>query len=266
MKDRGRVLFPIVAAALAAAAAWIYRQRPRERIASPESLDDPEVARAFGWVASMPQMRLVRRLVAARAVQMVSEGAAVDLGCGPGQLVITLASQAPDLHVTGVDLSDDMLIQSDENARRAGLADRVSFRPGDAQQIPFPDGSLDLIVSTMSLHHWNDPVAVLDEVARVVRRPEPGEGRPGGSFLIVDLRRDMPPPGYLLLWFATHVVVPAALRRVNEPLGSRNAAYTLQEAMELAAHSHLTGWRVTAGPFWLTIEGTISEDTVRQSA
>ena len=200
-------------------------------------------------------MRLMRRLVAARAVQMVSQGEAVDLGCGPGQLVIALARQAPGLHVTGVDLSDEMLAQAHENARRAGLADRVSFRLGDARQIPFPDGSLDLVVSTMSLHHWSDPVAVLNEIARV----RASEGGAGGSFLIFDLRRDMPAPAYLLIWFATHVVVPPALRRVQEPLGSRNAAYTLQEAMELAEQSHLTGWRVTAGPLWLIIEGTIPE-------
>jgi hypothetical protein len=67
----------------------------------------------------------------------------------------------------------------------------------------------------------------------------------------------MPAPGYLLIWFATNVVVPSALRRAQEPLGSRNAAYTLWEAMELAEHSHLTGWRLTAGPFWLIIEGSI---------
>jgi ubiquinone/menaquinone biosynthesis C-methylase UbiE len=129
------------------------------------------------------------------------------------------------------------------------VADRVSFRRGDAQQIPFPNASLDLVVSTLSLHHWSDPVAVLDEIARVVR--------PGGSFLIFDLRRDMIAPFWLLLWFATHVVVPAALRRVDEPLGSRNAAYTPQEAARLAEQSHLSGWRVTRGPLWLIIEGVV---------
>ena len=201
-------------------------------------------------------MRLMRHMVAARAVQMVSQGEAVDLGCGPGQLVIVLAGQAPDLHVTGVDLSDEMLAQAHENAQNAGVASRVSFRRGDAQQIPFPDGSLDLIVSTMSLHHWSDPVSVLNEIARVLR--------PGGSFLILDLRRDMLAPGYLLIWFATNVVVPPALRRVQEPLGSRNAAYTLWEAMEMAEQSSLDGWRVTAGPLWLTIEGKTPEHTTRQ--
>ena len=155
--------------------------------------------------------------------------------------------------MTGIDLSDEMLDQGQDNARRAGVADRVSFRRGDAQQIPFPDASLHLVVSTLSLHHWSDPVAVLDEIARVLR--------PGGSFLVFDLRRDMIAPCWLLLWFATRVIVPAALRRVNEPLSSRNAAYTPQEAARLAAESlaaqsRLRGWRVTRGPMWLTIEGT----------
>ncbi|MGA9350639.1 MAG: class I SAM-dependent methyltransferase [Anaerolineae bacterium] len=180
---------------------------------------------------------------------MTRRGEAADLGCGPGQLVIELAQRSPGLHVTGIDLSDEMIARGQDNARRARVADRVSFRRGDAQQIPFPDASLHLVVSTLSLHHWSDPVAVLDEIARVLR--------PGGSFLIFDLRRDMAAPCWLLLWFVTHVVVPAALRRVNEPLGSRNAAYTPQEAARLAEQSCLSGWRVTRGLLWLTIEGTV---------
>jgi ubiquinone/menaquinone biosynthesis C-methylase UbiE len=158
-----------------------------------------------------------------------------------------LAQRSPELHVTGMDLSDELLAQGEEYARRAGLSDRVSFKKGDVKQIPFPDSTLDLVVSTLSLHHWSDPVAVLDEVARVLR--------PGGSFLLFDLRRDMIAPVWLLLWFAQHVVVPAALRRVNEPLGSRNAAYTPEEAAQLAERSRLSGWRITRGPLWLMIEG-----------
>jgi len=258
MKHKWKFLFGGLAGALVAAGWWLYNGRPRERIPSRESVDDPEAARAYGWVATMPQMQLLRWFVAHRAVGMTRRGEAADLGCGPGQLVIELARRSPGLHVTGIDLSEEMLAQGQENARRAGVAERVSFRQGDAQQIPFPDASLDLVVSTLSLHHWSDPVAVLDEIARVLR--------PGGSFLIFDLRRDMAAPFWLLLWFVTHVVAPAALRRVNEPLGSRNAAYTPQEAARLAAESlaaenlagqsRLSGWRVTCGPLWLTIEGT----------
>ena len=74
------------------------------------------------------------------------------------------------------------------------------------------------------------------------------------TILVFDLRRDMAAPFWLLLWFVTHVVAPAALRRVNEPLGSRDAAYTPQEAARLAEQSRLRGWHVTRGPLWLTIE------------
>lgn len=242
-----RVVFGL-ASALIAAAWWLYDGRLRERTPSLESLDDPKVARAYGWVATMPPMRLLRWFVADRAVGMTRCGEAADLGCGPGQLVIELARRAPGLRVTGIDLSDEMIARGQDNARRAGVADRVSFRRGNAQQIPFPDASLDLVVSTLSLHHWSDPVAVLDEIARVLR--------PGGSFLVFDLRRDMIAPCWLLLWFATHVIVPAALHRVNEPLSSLNASYTPQEAVCLAEQSRLSGWRVTRGPLWLTIEGT----------
>lgn len=246
MKTWKSLLLGLTAGTLVGAGWWLYRRRPRERLASPEALDDPEVARAYGWVATMPQMRLLRSFVAHRATQMVERGQAADLGCGPGLLVVELAQRSPGLHVTGIDLAEDLLVQGEEYARRAGLSDQVSFRKGDVKQIPFPDASLDLVVSTLSLHHWSDPVAVLDEVARVLR--------PGGSFLIFDLRRDMMAPVYLLLWFAQHVILPAALRRAGEPLGSRNAAYTPEEAAQLAEQSQLRGWRVTSGPLWLTIE------------
>jgi len=246
MKKGAPLWLAMSAASLATAGAWIYSRRERRRVASVEGLDDPEAARAFNWVARLPQMALLRRHIARRAVAMTSGGEAIDLGCGPGYLVLELAHQASGLRVAGIDLSEEMLAEGRRSAERSGLSERVSFRQGDAAQIPYPDGSLDLVVSTLSLHHWSDPVAVFDEVARVLR--------PGGAFLIFDLRRDMAPPAYVFLWFVTHCIVPAALRRVGEPLGSRNASYTPREAAWLVGRSRLGGWRVTAGPLWLTIE------------
>jgi ubiquinone/menaquinone biosynthesis C-methylase UbiE len=257
--SRRRIGFFGGLAAAALVAAWrVYGRRSRERVVSQEGLDDPEVARAFSRVATMPQMRFLRWYVARRAVAMVQAGQAADLGCGPGYLAVRLAQMAPGMHVTGIDLSDEMLAEAESHARRFGLEDRIAFKKGDVVRIPFPDNSLDLVVSTLSLHHWSDPVGVLDEIARVLRRPEPAEGRPGGSFLVFDLRRDMSAPFYLLLWFVTRCIVPGALRRVNEPLGSRDAAYTPGEAAQVARQSHLDGWRVTRGPLWLTIEGTLA--------
>jgi ubiquinone/menaquinone biosynthesis C-methylase UbiE len=237
-----------IAFGAATARLWsLYQQRPLERIPCFEGIEAPDVARAYGRIMRLPQMALLRRYIAGRAIALRSTGAAADIGCGPGYLVIELARLAPGLHVTGVDLSAEMLAQGGEKAAGAGLQGRVEFRLGDAARLPFDDASLDLVVSTLSLHHWGDPVAVLNEVARVLR--------PNGACLIFDLRRDLAFPLWALLWCATNVVVPRALRYANEPLGSRNASYTPEEAARLAGASRLTGWRVTAGPLWLTIEG-----------
>ena len=230
------------------AGAWrLYSRRPRGRIPGDEGIDDPEIAEAFSHVARRPPMKVIRWFVARRATSMVACGKAIDLGCGPGYLVAEMVRQAPGLHVTGLDLSDEMLAEAEAFAQQRGIAQAVSFRKGDVQQIPFEDGSVDLVVSTLSLHHWSDPVAVLEEVARILR--------PGGSLLVFDLRRDMPAPAWLFLWFVTGFLVPPALRRANEPLSSRNAAYTPQEARDMVQRSRLGNLRVTRGPVWLTIEG-----------
>ena len=78
--------------------------------------------------------------------------------------------------------------------------------------------------------------------------------RPGGAFLIFDLRRDMAAPIWLFFWLITHFVAPAPLRKANEPMGSRDAAYTPREAAGLLAKSQLQNWRITTGPAWLIAE------------
>ena len=232
---------------LLASACRLYSQRPKERIPGFEELEDPEIAQAFNRVASMPQMRLLRRYVARRATTLApGQGQAVDLGCGPGHLVFELARQAPELRVTGLDLSAEMLAEARRQSRSVGLGDRVSFELGDVEQIPFEDNSLDLVISTLSLHHWPDPVAVFDEIDRVLR--------PDGVFLIFDLRRDLVAPIWLFFWLITHFVVPPPLRKANEPMGSRDAAYTPSEAADLLSQSQLKNWRVTTGPAWLIAE------------
>ena len=103
------------------------------------------------------------------------------------------------------------------------------------------------MISTASLHHWTDPLNVLSEIDRVPK--------PGGAYYVFDLRRDMALPFYLLIRFATQFIVPAALHRVNKPMGSRNASYTVQELADLARQSRLRSGRVTTGPRWIVFAG-----------
>lgn len=121
------------------------------------------------------------RAVANEVVARQPHGTVVDIGCGPGHLAVELGQRAPGLTVVGVDISADMIAQARDAAAQAGLGARVRFEVADGAALPFTDGSVDLVVSTLSMHHWAQVVAVLTELARVVR--------PGGQVRIYDVWR-----------------------------------------------------------------------------
>jgi len=137
---------------------------------------------------------------AATASAMVPYGARVlEVGCGPGHLSIRLARQH-GLDTTSLDLDPVMIERARVNAGRASEGfgrlppERLpSFLVGDVASMPFPNGSFDLVVSTLSMHHWANPTAGLAEIERVLR--------PGARALVWDFRPgfvpfhgDMPDP------------------------------------------------------------------------
>ncbi len=124
--------------------------------------------------------RLYRRVAADVAASARPGAAVLDVGAGTGHLLVELAHRREDLVLSGLDLSPDMITLARRHARRVGLADRIDLRVGDVAALPYPDGSVDLIVSTLSMHHWSDLPAAAAELARVVR--------PGGSVWIYDFR------------------------------------------------------------------------------
>jgi ubiquinone/menaquinone biosynthesis C-methylase UbiE len=125
--------------------------------------------------------------IAADVAAVAPAGAQVlEVGCGPGHLSIRLARQH-GLDVTGLDLDPAMIARARANADRPGNSDqcRPSFVVGDVATLAFPDGSFDLVVSTLPMHHWADPTAGLAEIGRVLR--------PGGRALIWDFRPGVRP-------------------------------------------------------------------------
>jgi SAM-dependent methyltransferase len=125
--------------------------------------------------------------IAADVAAVAPDGARVlEVGCGPGHLSGQLAGQH-DLEVTGLDLDPAMITRARASTDRAGNRGgrRPSFLVGDVASLAFPDGSFDLVVSTLSMHHWADPATGLAEIGRVLR--------PGGRALIWDFRPGVRP-------------------------------------------------------------------------
>ena len=102
----------------------------------------------------------------------VSAGANVlDCGCGTGSTGILAARKVgPTGHVTCFDLSEDMLALAKQKAHDAAVTDRVTFQTGDILQLPYPDGSFDVVLSTYSLCPVYDPGQGALELYRVLAR------------------------------------------------------------------------------------------------
>jgi SAM-dependent methyltransferase len=181
-----RLRIPLAAAAAAAAFALARHFRGAHsgrRVPGGVLVGDPTV---YDTLAHRLLLGSFLRRIAADVAAVAPEGARVlEVGCGPGRLSILLARQH-GLDVTGIDLDPGMIERARANAARPeGGGRRPSFLVGDVASLAFPEASFDLVVSTLSMHHWADPRAGMAEISRVLP--------PGGRALVWDLRPGVVP-------------------------------------------------------------------------
>lgn len=87
----------------------------------------------------------------------------LDVGCGSGQLALMAARE--DIAVTGVDIAEPLIVRAQARAKAEGLA--AHFQVGDAQELPFPEASFDVVVSMVGAMFAPQPDLVAAELARV---------------------------------------------------------------------------------------------------
>jgi ArsR family transcriptional regulator len=101
-----------------------------------------------------------------------------DLGCGEGYLTIEAAFWAR--RVFAVDRSAEVLGRAKQMAQRRRVKN-ITWKRGELEKVPLPDGSVDVAIASQALHHAKDPGKALAEAHRILK--------PGGRVLILDLRQ-----------------------------------------------------------------------------
>lgn len=173
----------------------------------------------------------------------ITQGEVLEIGPGPGYVGLEWLKQSQNASLTGLEISGSMIRIANENARQYGLDDRVRYVQGNGMLMPFDENSFDAVFSNGSMHEWEDPVKVFDEIGRVLK--------PNGIFCISDMRRNVSPALKWMIYFSTK---PKEIRPGF--LSSLNAAYTLVELDDLLKRSSIKSYSIQKEFFGLCVKGS----------
>lgn len=192
---RGIVLLLLVSAGSTVAAVWLPRLQllPLWGILVAQiallvvAADCLLLAGSLLWYSKVAKPREAERLL--DLVPWRGDELVLDVGCGRGLLLIGAAQRLTSGRGVGVDvwrgleLSGNRPQAVQENARRAGVAERVEVQDSDARRLPFADASFDVVLSSLVLHNISGQAGrrqAVREIARVLK--------PGGHVALLDMR------------------------------------------------------------------------------
>lgn len=131
------------------------------------------IGRGFAWLMNRTHAGVTRWGLGHVTVR--AEDTILDVGCGGGQTVRTLAGMGNKVY--GVDHSEVSVAASRSKNADLITAGRVEIRQASVSQLPFPDGTFDLVTAVETHFFWPDPVNDFKEVLRVLK--------PGGTLLVI---------------------------------------------------------------------------------
>jgi ubiquinone/menaquinone biosynthesis C-methylase UbiE len=133
----------------------------------------------FSTPQAVDQRRRLRAILSARPGEF-----GLDVGCGVAHLACELAVEvAPGGRISAIDSRGESVEASKVRVGEAGLTDLVDVRPGDAADLPFPDGVFDFVVASQVYCYVPDVGRAVREAARVLRK--------GGRLVVLDSDWDM---------------------------------------------------------------------------
>jgi ubiquinone/menaquinone biosynthesis C-methylase UbiE len=211
------------------------------RVPEPEIMDTDEEVDAYASAAAQSYLESIDRTFVDHIGRLIAgtglEGSArvLDFGCGPGQIPILIKQRWPGMRILGVDAGPNMIEQARKDTAMTGVEiDYAVLRlgPQGESRLPHGDGEFDIVLCNSTLHHLDDPVVTLDELARVAD--------PRGAVLVRDLLRPLAPLyGLHVRIFGRHY--GGEMRRLYE--ASVRAAYTVAEMNGMLRRSRLNDGR-----------------------
>ena len=177
-----------------------------------------------------------------------SSGQMADLGCGPGDIAIRMATALPGWNVTGIDAGENMLKRARERIRGEPVDNRVSFRLAHLPDPSLPVAAWGALISNSLLHHLPDPQILWNSIKAL--------GAPGASVQVMDLIRPESESEANRLVDQYAEGAPEILR--DDFYNSLLAAYTgmeVEEQLQKAGLDHL-GKKVASDRHWI-VSGTL---------
>ena len=111
--------------------------------------------------------------------QISPDETVLDIACGTGELERLLLQKNPQQRITGVDISEEMLNTA---TQKLSAYSQVSWQTARASELPFGDRSFDVVMCASAFHYFDDPIASLVEMKRVLK--------PDGRIVILDWCKD----------------------------------------------------------------------------
>jgi ubiquinone/menaquinone biosynthesis C-methylase UbiE len=183
--------------------------------------DDPKKLKIYTTLNAQRGQRLGKIFVNLLIEAGFKRGRILDSGTKSTEFPTQLTLALPKAEVICLNLPEPLLDKARSSAEQAGISDRLSFRNGDVQSLPFYANSFDVVISRNILHTVDDPVAMLDEIERVLS--------PTGILLLSDIKRSR-----------LGLIIPVL-----------RTAYTTAEFKELLHRSKLRPGKLSESVFWL---------------
>jgi ubiquinone/menaquinone biosynthesis C-methylase UbiE len=240
----------LVGACLLAAGLYYFFSRPIRLVRDPgkEGAQDREASRDYDRMSRSPIFMVERRIVPNLVKKSLHSDTVLDVGSGPGYLIKGLRRVRPGTKIIGLDNNEYMLSLAKRNL---GNMDNSYLVDGDVSNLPFTANSIDVVVSSLSLHHWARAQQAFNEIYRILK--------PGGLMIILDIRRNVPRFFYYF-FVLVQFFSPKDIRRTNGAICSLWSGYTARELGNIYRQLPFSRMQIKQYPFWLIIKGQKREE------